>query len=261
MALYSAPTFVDGTSPALSAENMNNLASCAAINQSYQIRFTVNAADWAGTPPVNTINYSVVAALSNITATSSGYCKIADTATDTQILQAIMHEVTLSSQSNGSIVFTCNGVAPSVDIPFVLTINSTGALAPASQTQGIINIPTTTNDLGAYPVVTQAQYAGNPQWNREIRLGTLTDDVSITLPSITSLTSGEIRILAYQSNGGSYTITVSVNEPTTETITDGTLVGSSIVLSGIAEDNRIEISAAIIGSNAVSILTDITPTD
>lgn len=138
MSLYSPPTFVDvpsGTeppsgAPPLSAANLNNMAQCASKNQSYTLSITVKASDWTGTPPTNIITQSSVSVLSHIKSTTVGYCKLADSATDTQKLQACIREVYLSAIGNGSVTFSCNGTKPSVDLPYVLAIVSDGTLAP-----------------------------------------------------------------------------------------------------------------------------------
>ena len=138
MALYVAPNFVNvpsGTeppsgAPPLSAENLNNLAQCAEKNQGYPISLTVKASDWTGTPPTNIITSTTVSALGNVKSTSVGYVKVSESATDTQKKQAASCDVRLASQGNGTVTFSCSGVKPTTDIPFVIVIISDGTLAP-----------------------------------------------------------------------------------------------------------------------------------
>ena len=138
MSLYIAPTFVNvppGTeppsgAPALSADNLNNLAQCAAKSQTYTISITVKSSDWAGTPPTNTITSTSVSALSNIKSTTLGYCKVSESASDAQKRQALIREVYISAIGNGSITFACNGTKPTTDIPYSLIIVSDGTLTP-----------------------------------------------------------------------------------------------------------------------------------
>ena len=138
MALYTPPTFVNvpqGTeppsgAPPLSADNLNNLAQCAAKNQSYPISLTVKASDWTGTPPTNVITSTTVSSLALVTATTVGYCKLSESATDTQKKQAVIYNVRMSAQGNGTITFACSGTKPTVDLPFTLIIVSDGTLAP-----------------------------------------------------------------------------------------------------------------------------------
>lgn len=97
------------------------------------------------------------------------------------------------------------------------------------------------------PVVTSGA-----AWGTERRLGTLSGDVSITLPATLSYRYCEMRITAHQGAGNSHKITLTA--PTGVTITDGVNSGSSISITPTA-GKYIEISAAVIES-VISVLTN-----
>lgn len=96
------------------------------------------------------------------------------------------------------------------------------------------------------------------EWGGIIPLGTLSSNVSITLPTIPVTADGyigDIAITAYQPTGGSYTVTISVGNSSTETITDGSSSGTSIVLTPTALNNM-EISCLPVSATRISVLSN-----
>lgn len=119
--LYQNPAFVDGMSPPLSAQNMNNLANCAATNQSYDIAITAAAASWN-----NTQSQTITAM--GVKTTTEGILVIARGATEAQANAAQRAVIRVTAQSANSVTLRCYGSKPTVDIPLVIKVMADGTM-------------------------------------------------------------------------------------------------------------------------------------
>jgi hypothetical protein len=119
--LYINPQFVNGSSPPLSAQNMNNLANCAQANQSYDIAITATASAW------NSSNTQTITA-TGVKSTTEGILVIARTATEAQANAAQRASIRVTAQANNSITIRAYGSKPTVDIPLVIKVMSDGSM-------------------------------------------------------------------------------------------------------------------------------------
>lgn len=95
------------------------------------------------------------------------------------------------------------------------------------------------------------------EWGGDYPLGVLSQNVTITLPTITYESDryvGDITITAFQPSNGSYTITIQVGDTSFETITDGSTDTTSIVYTPTA-GNNITINVKPIAVNQISALS------
>lgn len=123
MALYEAPTFVEDSAPPLSAANLNALASCAEANQSYTIAVTIPAASWSASG-VQSVT------VSGITASTVGFLSLAQSATATQATAATAAIIRVTAQSANTLTLQAYGNIPTVDLPCVVIVTSTGTITP-----------------------------------------------------------------------------------------------------------------------------------
>jgi len=73
-----------------------------------------------------------------------------------------------------------------------------------------------------YPIKTLSAYNASKAWAVTIELGTLSENVTVTLPAMSSSKRDDLVITAYQPSGGSYTVTVAVDDSTTEGLVSDT---------------------------------------
>lgn len=118
--LYNAPTFVNNSSPALNATNMNNLATCAAANQNYPIAITLPSSGWS--------DGSITVTASGVKTTTQGFLALAQNATATQANAAGAALLRVTSQTTNSITLAADGIIPAVDIPVVIHVASDGSM-------------------------------------------------------------------------------------------------------------------------------------
>lgn len=118
--LYNAPTFVNNSTPALNAANMNALASCAAANQNYPIAITLPSSGWSGG--------SITVTASGVKTTTQGFLTLAQGATAAQANAAGAALMRVTAQAANSITIAAGGIIPAVDIPVVIYVTSDGSM-------------------------------------------------------------------------------------------------------------------------------------
>ena len=73
-----------------------------------------------------------------------------------------------------------------------------------------------------YPIKSLSDYNADKAWGVVIELGTLSANVTVTLPAMSSSKRDDIVITAFQPTGGSYTVTVAVADSTNEGLVSDT---------------------------------------
>lgn len=123
--LYTNPNFRDGMSPPLSAQNMNNLANAAATNQTYDIAITASASAWSSSG-------TITITATGLTSVTEGVLLVAKGASTAQLNAAQMAHIIVTAQSSNSITLKANGTIPTINIPFVIRVMSSGLMNAGS---------------------------------------------------------------------------------------------------------------------------------
>jgi hypothetical protein len=116
LGLYKVATDANGyvsNATAVAKADITGLGIPGDVSQTISV--TLSASSWTAQKTYTVSNAS-------ITATSNGYLGLAPSATSAQREASRSAMINVTSQSAGSIVLTCDGSTPSVDLPIVITL-------------------------------------------------------------------------------------------------------------------------------------------